>query len=189
VLGWTGLLRYPRDMRESSDEVLMIAYGTGDVAAFELLYERYRGPLYRYFRRQLADATAANDLYQGCWEKVIKARGRYRKSSPFKAWLFRIAHNHLVDFYRAARPAEPLSGSEHGPDHEQPLATVTRSERQALFRSALIDLPPEQRDVLLLKLESGFNIEEIGRITGVGSETAKSRLRYATRKLKQVLQS
>ena len=52
-----------------------------------------------------------------------------------------------------------------------------------------MELPPDQRDALLLRLESGFSVEEIGTITGVGAETAKSRLRYATRKLKQVLQT
>jgi RNA polymerase sigma factor (sigma-70 family) len=176
-------------MRNASDEDLMRAYGGGDVAAFEQLYQRYRGPLYRYFNRQVSEPATANDLYQGCWEKVIKARRSYRVRSPFRAWLFRIAHNHLVDHYRAGRPTMELPDDNPGPEGEQPPNRLDQAQRGQRFRTALEGLPPEQRDVLLLRLESGFSVEEIADITGVGAETAKSRLRYATRKLKQVLQS
>jgi len=174
-------------MRTASDEDLMRAYGGGDVAAFEQLYERYRGPLYRYFNRQVAEAATANDLYQGCWEKVIKARKRYRSSSPFKAWLFRIAHNHLMDHYRSRRPVAELPPDNPGPAHEQPMNRLEAAQQDERFRAALAGLPAEQRDVLLLRLESGFSVEEIAALTGVGAETAKSRLRYAVRKLRQVL--
>ncbi|MBT8063618.1 MAG: RNA polymerase subunit sigma, partial [Gammaproteobacteria bacterium] len=61
-------------MRERSDEALMEAYAHGDAAAFERLYRRHRGPLYRYIIRYVGDAAIANDLYQGCWEKIILAR-------------------------------------------------------------------------------------------------------------------
>lgn len=177
---------YARRMVESADETLMLAYANGDMAAFEALYGRYRGPLYRYFLRHVSDATTANDLYQGCWEKVIGARQRYSASAPFKAWLFRIAHNHLVDHYRGNRPTgelpDELPADNPGPEH-----ALDAAQQQARFRAALAQLPDEQREALLLRLESGLGVEEIATITGVRAETAKSRLRYATAKLKQVL--
>lgn len=189
ALGGPPAFGYARRMRDASDEALMRAYGDGDASAFEILYERYRGSLYRYFTRQVSDAATANDLYQGCWEKVIKARARYRPSSPFKAWLFRIAHNHLVDFYRSSRPLSELPADNPGPGDEEPQAKLSAAEQHQRFRAAILELPEEQRDAMLLRLESGFSVAEIGKITGVGTETAKSRLRYATRKLKQALQA
>jgi len=177
-------------MRGASDESLMRQYGSGDMAAFETLYQRYRGPLYRYFLRHLGDTAATNDLYQGCWEKVIGARKRYRASAPFKAWLFRIAHNHLVDHYRAQRPQDPLvekTAADMADD--DPAEAATATERRERLLAAVAKLPAEQREVLLLRLEGGLDLDEIGKITGAGFETAKSRLRYATRKLKQVLQT
>ena len=176
-------------MRNACDEDLMRAYGKGDMAAFEELYQRYRGPLFRYFTRQVREAATANDLYQGCWEKVIKARQRYQSASPFKAWLFRIAHNHLVDHFRAARPATQLPEDNPGRDDGGPAGSLDEAQHQERFKAAILALPQDQRDVMLLRLESGVTVGEIGKLTGVGTETAKSRLRYATRKLKQVLQT
>jgi RNA polymerase sigma-70 factor (ECF subfamily) len=174
-------------MSEATDEDLMLAYGRGDARAFEELYGRYRGPLYRYFLRQVREAALANDLYQGCWEKVIAARRKYSDRAPFKAWLFRIAHNHLVDHFRATRPTTELSDDTPG-DDEDPGDSLDEAQRQAQFRQALEALPREQREALVLRLETGLGVDEIGRITGVGAETAKSRLRYAIAKLKQVMQ-
>ncbi len=189
VLGGPFTIGYARGMRDTSDETLMLQYASGNVEAFEVLYERYRGSLYRYFNRQVSDPAIANDLYQGSWEKVIRARERYRNTAPFKAWLFRIAHNHLVDFYRASRPAAALE--DDMPDTEQagPADTLAQEQRQQQLQAALLKLPPDQKDVLLLKIEVGLDMEEIGKITGVGRETVKSRLRYATRKLRQAMQS
>jgi RNA polymerase sigma-70 factor (ECF subfamily) len=175
-------------MRTLSDEQLMQQYAADDMDAFEVLYARYRGPLYRYFRRQVADPATANDLYQGCWEKIISARHRYRPSAPFKAWAYRIAHNHLVDHYRRQRPGAPLDEAgfvDAGPGPDQALDAEHRHDA---LHAAILALPPEQRDALLLKLEGGLSLAEIATMTDVGRETVKSRLRYATARLKQVLQ-
>ena len=187
MLGVFHAIRYALGMRGPSDEQLMMQYAAGDMAAFENLYDRYRGPLYRYIQRQVRDPATANDLYQGSWEKLIKARKRYKPASPFRAWLFRIAHNHLVDHFRAHRASEPLEPERFVASDPQPSELIDSDQREAQFRSALIQLPPDQRDTLLLKLEAGLGLEEIGRITGVERETVKSRLRYATAKLKRSL--
>lgn len=188
-LGVPGRFGYPPRMRDVPDETLMKRYGQGDIGAFEALYERYRGPVYRYFLRQSPDEATAGDLYQGCWEKVIKARGRYRDKAPFRAWLFRVARNHLIDHHRGRAPETPLAFEPAAPDRDNPGAELEKGQRDRRLIDALATLPPEQRDAILLKLEGGLSLEEIARATGVGSETAKSRLRYATRKLKEVLQS
>jgi RNA polymerase sigma-70 factor (ECF subfamily) len=174
-------------MNERSDEALMYAYAKGDMAAFEHLYARYRGPLYRYILSRVGDSVTANDLYQGSWEKLIRARKSWRATAPFKAWLFRIAHNHLVDHLRRARPMadvamDSLVAADPGPQ-EQLLA----DHRQAALAAAIESLPEEQKEALLLKLEAGLDLQTIADVTGVGRETAKSRLRYAVDRLQNML--
>lgn len=183
-------------MTEPSDEALMKAYAEGDMPAFEQLYQRYRGPLYRYILRLVGDPPTANDLYQGSWEKIIAARRRYEASAPFRAWMFRIAHNHAVDHFRRTR--SPAFSAHHAPAPDD-LATANPGPEQALastqaaaqaatrLEAALRELPDEQRQAVLLKLEAGLDLRAIAEVTGVNPETAKSRLRYATARLKAVL--
>jgi RNA polymerase sigma-70 factor (ECF subfamily) len=174
-------------MREASDEKLMLSYAAGDMAAFELLYARQRGPLYRYILRQVGDAATANDLYQGSWEKIIKARQKYSPSAPFKAWMFRIAHNHVVDHFRRDRPSAELREEEVDNTERGPVEAASAEQRKRRLEAAILALPPEQKEALVLKLESGLDLQAIADVTGVNRETAKSRLRYATGKLKQTL--
>ena len=174
-------------MRRRSDENLMKAYAGGDMAAFEQLYDRHRAPLYRYFLGQVGDAATANDLFQGTWEKIIKARSRYRASAPFRAWLYRIAHNHLMDHFRRLRPAAELAPESPDQASPGPEQQALDDARKSGLDGAIAGLPPEQRDALLLKLESGLDLQTIADLTGVNRETAKSRLRYAVGKLKKCL--
>ena len=152
-----------------------------------MLYARYRGPLYRYILRQVADDATANDLYQGSWEKIIKARKSYRPQAPFRAWMYRIAHNHVVDHFRRSRPEselepERMESAEEGPDE-----LLSRADRQQKLREALDSLPDKQRDAILLKLDAGLDLQTIADVTGVNRETAKSRLRYAVARLKHLM--
>lgn len=165
----------------------MKAYAGGSMQAFELLYERHRGPLYRYILRQVKDAATANDLYQGSWEKIIKARGSYRASAPFRAWMYRIAHNHVMDHFRRARPLSDLPPDEIEADNPGPEELLQDQHQKLDLREAVDSLPHEQKDVLLLKLEAGLDLQTIADVTGVNRETAKSRLRYAVSKLKKIL--
>jgi RNA polymerase sigma-70 factor (ECF subfamily) len=174
-------------MREISDEKLMQQYANGNAKAFDQLYARHRAPLYRYFNRQVNDAATANDLYQGAWEKIIKARGKYRPTSPFTAWMYRIAHNHLVDHYRRSQPADSVETEALPDKNPGPAQDVIDGEQYEQLRVGIINLPEEQRNTLLLKLETGLKMEEIARVTGVSRETVKSRLRYAVNKLKRSL--
>lgn len=174
-------------MRELSDEALMTAYADGDMSAFEQLYQRHRGPLYRYILRQVADAPTANDLYQGCWEKVIRARRSYRTTAPFQAWLYRVAHNHVVDQFRRNRPAAEVSPDALQTNDPGPDQVLSGTQAASRLAAALRRLPLEQQQAVLLKLEAGLDLQGIAAATGVNQETAKSRLRYAVAKLKKTL--
>jgi len=187
LLGALLRISYANFMPETTDEQLMQQYAKGDAKAFDQLYARHRGALYRYFNRQVNDAATVNDLYQGTWEKIIKARSKYRTTSPFTAWMYRIAHNHLVDHYRRLKPVDSLETDTLTDGRPDPAQDVISGQQTEQLRAGIISLPMEQRTTLLLKLETGLKMDEIASVTGVSRETVKSRLRYAVNKLKRSL--
>lgn len=177
---------------EPTDEALMLAYGAGEAGAFEVLYARHRGPLFRFLLRQLRDHALAEELYQDVWQRVITARARYRPEAKFSTWLYQIAHNRLTDHWRAAthRPSageDAVARAEREPDPHTPERQLSAFEERRRLQLALEELPDDQREAVLLRLEQELSLDEIGRITGVGRETVKSRLRYALDKLRQRL--
>lgn len=175
-----------------SDEMLMLAYAGGQVAAFEQLYGRHRARLYRFLLRQLRDGTLADEIFQDVWQRVIAARQGWKPEAAFSTWLYRIAHNRLADHWRALqyRPPAPDNADERTervPDPDTPERNLSEFEQRRRLQLALDELPAEQREVVLLRLEQELTLEEIGAVTGVGRETVKSRLRYAMDKLRSRL--
>lgn len=177
----------------------MLSYRDGDAKAFEVLYGRWRGPLYRFFLRQCDHAGQADELFQDVFLKVIGAAANYVPSARFSTWLFRIAHNHLVDHWRklGREPLDPISGYMDdddreldlpAPDSSIPERQVERSQLGQALMAAVAALPDVQREAFLLAEEGGLTLEEIASISGVGRETIKSRLRYATAKLRKQLE-
>ena len=92
------------DTAVDEDATLMLAYAQGDLAAFEALYARHRGTLYRFLLRACRQPAVADELFQETWSRVIAARERYQPQAKFTTWLLQIAHNLLVDSYRRKRP-------------------------------------------------------------------------------------
>jgi RNA polymerase sigma-70 factor (ECF subfamily) len=179
---------------EASDEELMLRYGGGDTGAFEVLYRRHRGPMYRFLLRQARNAAAAEELFQDVWMRVVNSRGRYEARAKFTSWVYAIAHNRLMDFYRANGRASFLSHEESEsvleelPDAEIDAGLRLDRKRAAeRLLAALAGLPDAQREAFLLQQEGDLSIEEIAASTGVSRETAKSRLRYAVAKLRASL--
>jgi RNA polymerase sigma-70 factor (ECF subfamily) len=177
---------------EPTDEELMLAYGAGDASAFETLYGRHRAPLFRFMLHQVREHGTAEELYQDVWQRVIVARARYRPEARFSTWLYQIAHNRLTDHWRALQhrppaPADASERTEREPDPQTPERQLSAFEERRRLQLALAELPEDQREVVLLRLEQELSLEQIGLITGVGRETVKSRLRYALDKLRQRL--
>ena len=180
-----------------ADEELMLRYAGGDAAAFEQLYARHRGGLFRFVCRQCSDRGAAEELFQDVWSSVIQARLRYRAEARFATWLYTLAHNRLIDWCRRHSKVVWVDfgdGEEESRDglHHEPAATrAAQPEVQAESRQVaaqllrlLEHLPPPQREAFLLHEEGGLTVEEIAAATGCAAETAKSRLRYAVAKLR-----
>lgn len=173
----------------SEDQALMLAWIAGDAQAFEALYQRHRGPLFRFLVGQLRDRPLAEELYQDVWQRVIAARTGWRPEAAFSTWLYRIAHNRLNDHWRAQRhrppaPADADLRTAALADPDDPESLAGREETRLRLQQALDELPEEQREAVLLRLQQELSLEEIGQITGVGRETVKSRLRYALDKLR-----
>src|SRR5262245_13216779 len=95
-----------------ADEELMLAYGGGDAGAFEALYRRHRGTLYRFLLRQVRETATAEELFQDVWMRVIDSRERYQPRAKFTSWVYAIAHNRLMDHYRASGRARFLAQEE-----------------------------------------------------------------------------
>jgi RNA polymerase sigma-70 factor (ECF subfamily) len=181
---------------ESSDEELMLCYRDGDAGAFDALYARHKGGVYRYLLRQCREAAAAEELFQDVWMNLVRARAGYTVQAKFTTYLYRLAHNRLIDHYRKHSHATVVSFEDEGeeaiaqvPDeHERPADDALDAKRQAARLMELIaGLPEAQREAFLMQQEGGMSIEEIAQATGVTRETAKSRLRYAMAKLRQGL--
>jgi len=191
---------------DRNDEMLMLAYRDGDALAFEVLYGRWRGKLYRYLLRQCGSPAYAEELYQDIWLKIVAARAGYEVTAKFSTWLFRIAHNRVIDHYRRhagdaaasyTSDGEDMNGE--GGDEFDPVASlaapVTEQPETLLARKALAEelvrqidaLPAAQRETFILSEEGEMTLEEIAAATGVNRETAKSRLRYAVAKLRHNL--
>jgi RNA polymerase sigma-70 factor (ECF subfamily) len=172
-----------------TDETLMLAWVAGDPAAFQNLYDRHRGPLYRFLLGQLRDRPLAEEIYQDVWQRVIAARAGWKPEAAFSTWLYRIAHNRLNDHWRSQkhRPPAPVDSELRTAaltDPDDPERHAGDEETRQRLQQALDELPEEQREAVLLRLQQELSLEEIGRITGVGRETVKSRLRYALDKLR-----
>ncbi|MEP7247597.1 MAG: RNA polymerase sigma factor [Gammaproteobacteria bacterium] len=192
-----GATRRVRAMTDVDDGELMLRYAGGDLRAFETLYRRHRNALYRYLTRHTRDPEMANDLFQEVWSKVIASRSRYEPRAKFSTFLYRIAHNCFIDHCRRSSSradrmkvdAEDfdLENVLPAPASDRPDARAEHAETVARYKAALAALPPDQRDAFLLYEESGLTLEEVGNITGVSMETAKSRLRYALTKLRAAM--
>jgi RNA polymerase sigma-70 factor (ECF subfamily) len=187
-----------------SDEALMLAYRDGDAAAFDRLYGRWRARLYRYLLHQAGAAATAEEIYQDVWMRVIGARGGYEVTAKFSTWLFRIAHNRLVDHWRRLGREIVDSEAEFADDDpegegagilatagaspaDEPERRAERGQLAAQLIAAIEALPQAQREAFLLAEEGGMTLEEIAAATGAGRETVKSRLRYALAKLRSQL--
>ena len=186
----------PRSDDTDDDAALMLAYAGGEAGAFDRLYHRHKGGVYRYLLRQCKAPAIADELFQDVWMNVIRVRATYRPTARFTTWLYTLAHNRLVDHWRASGHVTLVSADDDATstrDVVESIAAARADEPEVATQSralgaslsaALARLPAAQRDAFLLHQEGGLPLADIAAITGVGIETVKSRLRYALAKLR-----
>ncbi len=166
-----------------SDETLMVAYAKGRASAFETLYRRHKNKLYSFLRRQCDNDAVAEELTHDAWLAVINQASVYKVEAKFTTWLYRIAHNRLIDYWRKHGSSIRILTQELNDE----ICKTDDDTQNSIVLSELLQsleaLPVEQVEAVLLKIE-GFSHSEIADITQTKPETVKSRLRYATQRLR-----
>lgn len=179
----------------ADDADLLRAYRAGDPHAFGQLYDRYDRSCFQFIRRLLgaAHADAAEDLHQETWVSVSKNAADFDPNrARFPAWLFTIARHKVWDHFRRQKVAVLVSAQEDAAmtvvdPGQTPLEQVQSRQLAERLTAAVEALPLEQRGAFVMFANAGLSLEEIAEATGVGVETAKSRLRYARASLRQAL--
>jgi len=182
-----------------TDEALMLAWQAGDAAAFDRIYERHRGGVFRYLLRHCRDRATAEELHQDVWLKLIAARTRFDAAARFTTWLYSVARNRMIDHWRR-NPAQRLVSLDDDGDGRgigelledsdpagNPQGAATLLQESALLVAALEALPAAQRDAFLLHVEGGLAVGDFAALTTTPAETVKSRLRYAYKRLRASL--
>jgi len=146
----------------------MLRYQAGDAAAFDLLYTRHRGGLFRFVVRQCKYRNRAEELFQDVWMSVIQARANYRVEAKFRTYLYTLAHNRVIDYFRAAsRPdAVQFDDEDSLPEPmasrtDEPHVRAEAKEQGTHILRLLEALPAPQREAFLLHEEGGLGVEEI----------------------------
>lgn len=186
-------------LSDMPDDQLMLAYARGDAAAFEVLYGRHEGALYRFVKRLLGTALAAHvdEVFQDTWMRIVVSRESFApQGAAWRTWAFTIAHNLAMDRLRLSGREVAIEARD---DEGDPMdwiqgaldAAHPSSEDLAHWRAAgrqllhcLDELPAAQRAAFLLHHEEGASVEDLARSLSLPFETAKSRLRYALQKLR-----
>ena len=184
-----------------ADEPLMLRYVAGDIAAFDTLYGRHALGVWRYVLRGVRESAVADDLLQDVWFAVARQAHSYQPTARFKTWLFTMAHNRMVDHFRTAKNHLSLDGGDAREEEGGgelgdtlaadsgfgPVKQLQSRQQAAALITAVEQLPLAQREAFLLQAEGDLSVEEIASTTGVSFETAKSRLRYARKALREWL--
>lgn len=185
-------------MEEPDLESLLQAYRRGDLESLGRIVDRTRAPLYRFILGMVRDPHLADDVFQDVWLRAVKGLHRY-KSDRLLSWLFRIARNRVIDLSRKRKPGFSLQQPLGNPGEPVTLETFVASplhgpdrntrnrELGERIRLAVDTLPPEQREVFLLRTESDVPFKEIARIQKVSINTALARMHYALRRLRELL--
>jgi len=195
-------------IRESvTDEALMLAYGKGQTSAFDSLYQRHKKVVFRFFVKQGLSQAIAEELCHDTWLKLINAREKYQQQALFRTYLFTIVRNTLIDHHKKKSTLNEKSYTNNDTDNDagngeinvqddfsakiatSPVCEQQQKEQLHVALSLNIAaLPTEQREVFLLKQESGFSLEQIAQITAQHQEKVKSSWRYALKRLRKGLQ-
>ena len=182
--------------KSMTDAELVKAYAQGDNDAFDQLLRKYSDKVFAYIIRTVKNEDVANDIFQDTFVKAILTirQGRYTENGKFHAWITRIAHNLIIDYYRQTK-AENLQSSDVAEAdvlNRKELSEATIEEeiisRQLLedVRGLIKYLPEPQREVLTMRFYRNMSFKEIAEETRVSINTALGRMRYAVLNLRSI---
>lgn len=176
-------------LQKMTDDALVALYSKGNNQAFDILLDRYKDKLYSYIYFVVRNEEQTEDLFQETFVKAIVTiqQGRYSADGKFGAWLTRIAHNLVIDFFRQERNENVVSNDEVEIDlfnnanlSDDTIETQMVNEQVLCDVRRLMDfLPENQREVVYMRFYQDLSFKEIAEITGVSINTALGRMRYA----------
>lgn len=177
--------RHPQMANNLSDEELMLHVRNGVGEMLGVLFHRYQEPLLSFYCRLTGDRALSEDLVQDVFYRILKYRHTYRPGSPFRAWVYQMARNARRDSLGKQRAEveldEQMFEAPRGPD---PAEQAQQNQR---LRQALLRLPEEKREVLLLSRFQELKYSEIGALLGCQTGTVKVRVFRALQELRQIL--
>ncbi|HUN21399.1 MAG TPA: sigma-70 family RNA polymerase sigma factor [Muribaculaceae bacterium] len=181
---------------KQTDEQLVAAYANGNNEAFDALFNRHQTQVFSYIMRIVRNRDLANDIFQETFVKAITTirQGRYTDAGKFGAWVNRIAHNLVIDFYRQEKSENTTSTDEGEMDilnradlSEGTVEDVIVNEQiRKDVRRIIRELPKTQRDVLVMRYYRNLSFKQIADMTGVSINTALGRMRYALINMRRI---
>ncbi|MBQ4621926.1 MAG: sigma-70 family RNA polymerase sigma factor [Bacteroidaceae bacterium] len=183
-------------LQKMTDDALVALYSKGNNQAFDILLDRYKDKLYSYIYFVVRNEEQTEDLFQETFVKAIVTiqQGRYSADGKFGAWLTRIAHNLVIDFFRQERNENVVSNDEVEIDlfnnanlSDDTIETQMVNEQVLCDVRRLMDyLPENQREVVYMRFYQDLSFKEIAEITGVSINTSLGRMRYALLNLRRM---
>ena len=180
-----------------SDQVLLNHYLSGDQSAISKLIERHSRRVRDYINMMVKDRDVAEDIFQETFIKAVRVidDGRYTDNGKFLSWILRIAHNQVIDHFRAQRQNKTVTEAEAGSDVLGSLRFAERNVEDAMVSEqierdvrALVELlPSEQREVVMMRYFAGLSFKDIAEQTDVSINTALGRMRYALINLRRMI--
>jgi RNA polymerase sigma-70 factor (ECF subfamily) len=182
-----------------TDEELVMLYAYGNNNAFNVLLDRHKQPLYTYIFYTVRHNGLAEDIFQDTFIKAITTikQGRYTETGKFKAWLMRIAHNLMIDYFRQKKNENTVSNDDYEPDLWNSSSLCEDTIEVEMVRSQVLSdvkklvgfLPDTQREVLEMRYYKDLSFKEIADQTGVSINTALGRMRYAVINMRKMAQN
>lgn len=171
-----------------SNERKLVEQAQSEPQAFAVLYDRYVARIFKYVQRQVQDEMVAQDVTAVTFEKALRHIRRYEtQGSSFSAWLYRIAHNELMSYYRRQKFLSPLKwlGQTEGRGTEK---SVAQREEHNQLHQALAQLSAKDRAIIHLRYFEELNSEEVAEILGCSTQNVYLRLHRALKRLQQQLE-
>jgi len=180
-----------------TDEDLVVRYAEGENAAFDVLLSRYKSSIHSYIYFIVRNKDLTEDIFQETFVKAIMTirQGRYTESGRFKAWITRIAHNLIIDYFRQERSENTISNDEVEVDLFNNIKLCDLTIEDEMVREQVLEdvkklilhLPASQREVLEMRYYQDLSFKEIAAITGVSINTSLGRMRYAILNMRRMV--
>jgi RNA polymerase sigma factor (sigma-70 family) len=170
-------------MHSVTDEELMLQVRDGAGETLGVLFERYHVPLYNFYTKLTGDRALSEDLVQEVFLRILRHRQTFKQGTPFRAWIYQIARNARIDHFRKSRPQVPFE-----PEMAPAVAAGDPAQQQQeseMLHRALMELPEEKRELLVLCRFQELPYEEVARLVGCGVPTVKVRIHRALQELRQ----